>query len=247
MCGRWTGGRTQPSLKRFSRRQTSPPAETGSICRRNFFSSQVETRNPNRSLAPEGSRILQRRQSGSSQASSTELCTTGDMSPLLTAVPETTTSKTLRLTQPYLTTPMTLSPYRATRMNLCSHQVSDCPVYSRAREGEVVGRRWRSHATSRTHSASGQYPSSTISTSRTVLRTTGSQGNKCLTCWRWRMTSFADVFERSRPPQRCRGPTGASDLTSCATSPLLLTCRPTVRSSLSNCFAAAGPDPQVVV
>ena len=42
----------------------------------------------------------------------------------------TTTSTTLRLTQPYLTTTMTLSPWRAARMNLCSHQVSSCLVYS---------------------------------------------------------------------------------------------------------------------
>ena len=29
-------------------------------------------------------------------------------------------------------------------MNLCSHHVSNCPVYPRARRGEVVGGRWRS-------------------------------------------------------------------------------------------------------
>ena len=52
---------------------------------------------------------------------------------------------------------------QAARMNLCRHQVSNCPVYPRARRGEVVGRRWRSHATSRTHSASGRYSSSAIS------------------------------------------------------------------------------------
>ena len=35
----------------------------------------------------------------------------------------------LRPTQPYLTTTMTLSPWRVTRRNLCSHQLSNCPVY----------------------------------------------------------------------------------------------------------------------
>ena len=58
------------------------------------------------------SRILQRAQSGSSQASSTELCTTRDVSPLSTAGSATTTSTTLGLTQQYVTTTMTLSPSR---------------------------------------------------------------------------------------------------------------------------------------
>ena len=49
-------------------------------------------------------------------------------------------------------------------------------------------------------SASGQYRSSTISTSRTASRTTGSQGNKCLIFWRWRTTSFSGVSQRSRTP-----------------------------------------------
>ena len=72
-------------------------------------------------------------------------------------------------------------------MNLCSHQVCNRPVYSRRSEF-VVGRRWRSHATSRARSVSGRCLSSTVSTSRTASRTTGSQGNKCLTFWRWRTT-----------------------------------------------------------
>ena len=38
------------------------------------------------------------------------------------------------------------------------------------------------------------------------------------------------------PHSAAEGPTGASVLTSCATSSLLLICRPTVRSSLSNCW-----------
>ena len=99
-------------------------------------------------------RIPQRGQSGSSQAPLTELCTTGDMSLLSTVGPANTTSTTLRLTQQYQTTAMTVSPWRATRMNLCSHQVSNCPVYPRAseEEGKVVVGRWRSHATSRTQS-----------------------------------------------------------------------------------------------
>ena len=91
------------------------------------------------------SQIFKRGQSGSSQASSTEHCTTGDTSHLLTAGPATTTSTTLRL-KPDDDDDM--SPQRATRVNLCSHQVSNCPVCPRA-SGGVVGRRWLSHAMSR--------------------------------------------------------------------------------------------------
>ena len=76
--------------------------------------------------SPAGS--FQRGQSGSSQVSSTELCILGDTSPHSTAGPATTTSMTLRLTQQYLTMTMTLSPWRATRTNLCGHRVSDCPI-----------------------------------------------------------------------------------------------------------------------
>ena len=54
---------------------------------------------------------------------------------------------------------------------------------------------------SRARSVSSQYLSSTIPTPRKVSRTTGSQGNKCLTFWRWRMTSLSGVSQRSRPPQ----------------------------------------------
>ena len=68
------------------------------------------------------SRILQRGQ----RALLTELCTTGNMSPLLTVGPATTTSTTLRLTQQYYTT--TSSPWRAPCMSLCRHQVSNCRV-----------------------------------------------------------------------------------------------------------------------
>ena len=73
------------------------------------------------------SRIFQRGQSGSSQASSTEPCITGDMS-LLTVDLATATMPTLRLTQHYLTMTMTLSPKRAARVSLCSHQVSNSVV-----------------------------------------------------------------------------------------------------------------------
>ena len=192
-CGLRTGGRIQPSLERFSTRQTSHPAETGSFCRRNPFIAVGNTKSKSLSCAggqpwlAQFSRILRRGQSGSSQASSTGLCTTGDVSPLSTAGPATTTSMT-----------MTLSPRRAARMNLCGHRVSNCPVYARARRGEVVVRRWLSHAMSRAHSASGQHPSSTISTSRTASRTTGLEGNKCLTFWRWRTTSVSGVSRLSR-------------------------------------------------
>ena len=58
----------------------------------------------------------------------------GTRPPLLVAGPATTTATTLRLTQPYLTTTMTFVSQQATRMNLCSHRVSNCPVYLRARE-----------------------------------------------------------------------------------------------------------------
>ena len=104
--------------------------------------------------------------------------------------------------------------------------------------GRVVGWRWLSYALSRARSFSGQYSSSTISTSSTVSRTSGSQGNKCLTSWRWSMTSFNGVSQRSRPPQPCRGPRGASVLTSCVTSPLLPTCRLT---------GVEAEDPDIVV
>ena len=92
----------------------------------------------------------------------------------------TTTSLTPRLTQQYQTT-TTLSPWRATRMSVCSHQVSDCPVCSSGEEVVFV-RRWLSHAVSRTHSVAVQCPPPTISATRTASRTTGSQGNLCLTC-----------------------------------------------------------------
>ena len=61
---------------------------------------------------------------------------------------------------------------RATRSNVCSHQVPNCSVCPRA-IGSAVGWRWLSHAMSRARSVLGQYPSSTVS-SRTVPRTTGS-------------------------------------------------------------------------
>ena len=137
-------------------------------------SSQVETRNLKIALlrwrAAMARAILPnplQGRSGSSQASLTEPCTTRDMSPLSTAAPATTTSTTLRLTQQYLTTTMTLSPWRATRTILCSHQVLSSPVCPSA-SGGVVGWRWLSHAMSRLAAPWG--PSSTVSTSRTVLR-----------------------------------------------------------------------------
>ena len=111
LCGR-TCGRTQQSVERFSVRQTSRPAETGSICRGNPSIAGGNTKSKSLSRAggqpwhAQFSRILQRGQGGSSQASTTEVCTIGDMSPLSTA---TTTSTTLRLTQPYLTTTMPFS------------------------------------------------------------------------------------------------------------------------------------------
>ena len=82
----WTAdGRPRPAFTRtFSTRQTSPPAERGSICRRNPFIAGGNTKSKSHSYVggqprqAQFSRILHRGQSGSSQASSTELCTTGD-------------------------------------------------------------------------------------------------------------------------------------------------------------------------
>ena len=67
---------------------------------------------------------------------------------------------------------MTLSTLRAARTNLCTHQASSSPVCPGA-SGGIVGWRWLSHAMSRARTVSGQYLSSTISTSRTASRTTG--------------------------------------------------------------------------
>ena len=81
-----------------------------------------------------------------------------------------------------------------------------------------------------------QCPSPTISTSRTVSRTTGVSGQLVLDMF----TLENDVSQRclsAQPfPQRYRGSTRASVLTTSATSPLQLICRLTVRSSLSNCW-----------
>ena len=76
-------------------------------------------------------RILLHGQSGSSQASSTEPCTTEDVSPLLTEGLATTTSTTLRLTQQFLTMTMTWSPWRVASLNPYSHRVSCCSVCPR--------------------------------------------------------------------------------------------------------------------
>ena len=177
----------------------------------------METRNPNRSPAPEGSHGTRSSpesfSAGSSQSSLTELCTTYDTLPLLMAGLVTMSTSIPRPTQQYpTTTTMTLSPLRATRTNLVAVKsliarfvFVRLEVLLSAGDGSSY---W-------TRSVSGQYPSSTISTSRTVSRTTGSQGNKRLTFWRWRMTSFSGVSQRSRHLLR--------DLAA-------------VRSSLSNCW-----------
>ena len=191
LCGQRTDHRTRMPLGRFSTQQTWLPVGTGSRCRRIPQREQLFAGIIDRALH------LWRHV------------------PALDGVPcdhdlddsETDT--------------MTLSPKRATRMNLCRKQVSGSPVCPSA-NGGVVGWRWLSHAMGRTRSVSGQYLSSTISTSRTVSRTTGSEGHMCLTFWRWRMTSFSGVSQRSRPPQRWRG--------KCAHLLRDLT----VRSSLSN-------------
>ena len=63
--------------------------------------------------------------------------------------------------------------------NLCGQQVSGSPVRPSA-SGGTVGWRWISHTMSRARSVSGQYPCSTISTSRTVSRTQGVSGQQVL-------------------------------------------------------------------
>ena len=91
-------------------------AATGSTCRRNSCINDGNTKS--KSLPCAGGqpglagscRIPLHQQSGSSQASSTELCTTGDMSLRPTAGQATTTSMTLKLTQQYQRMTMTLSP-----------------------------------------------------------------------------------------------------------------------------------------
>ena len=55
--------------------------------------------------------------------------------PLSTAGLATTTSTTLRLTQQSQSTMMTLSPSRAARMKLCSHQVSLTARFTSVRGG----------------------------------------------------------------------------------------------------------------
>ena len=81
LCGRRRDDRTQPSLERFSTRRTSPPAETGSICRRTPFIAGGNTKSKSLCCGrgqpfARFSRTLQRGQSGSSQASLTDLSTT---------------------------------------------------------------------------------------------------------------------------------------------------------------------------
>ena len=230
----WTAdGRPHPVVTRFRTQQTSLPVGTGSICRRNHLIAGGSMRS--KSLSCGGEQPWPARSCRIPQRAAWIFAGIIDrtLHQLSTAALVTTTSTTLRLTQQYQTTTMTLFPWRATCMNLCSHEVSNCPGCLRAR-GSVVGQRWLSHAMSRARSVSGQVRLFDFSTSRTVLRTTRSQGNKCLTCGRWRMTSFSGVSQRSRLPQRFRGATGSSALTSCATSPPQLICNLTKRSSLSD-------------
>ena len=92
-------------------------------------------------------------------------------------------------------------------MNLCAHQVSNCPVCTRVRGECFRAGGWLSRNV-QAHSVSGQ-------TSRAGSRTTGSEGKMCLICSRWRMTSFSGVSQRSRPTLRNRGSTGASALRRC--------------------------------
>ena len=172
------------------------------------------------------SRIFQRGQSGTSQASSTELCTTGATSLLSTVCPATTTSTALRLTQQYQTTAMKMSLQGATRLFLCSYQVSNCPVYPCARR-EGVRLSANDGALTQRAGPTASQVSTALQQSPPREQFRGQRGLRATTFWRSRTTSFRGVFQRSRTPQRFRGPTEASALTSCVTSTLLPTWRPT--------------------
>ena len=107
LCGRLT--RPHPAVTRT----LQCAADTN--CRRNPFIAAGNTKSKSLSCV-EGqprlaqfSRILQRGQTGSSQASSTEPCTTWDLSPLLTFCLATTTSAAFGLTQQYPTMTLTFS------------------------------------------------------------------------------------------------------------------------------------------
>ena len=127
-------------------------------------SSQVETRNPNSSPAPEARALLPNPSALAewlfAGITDRALHHWGHV-PALDGGPGG--HDFLRLTQQYLTTTMTLPPWRATRTNLCGHQ-SQVVRISPVRVGGVVSRRWLFHAVSRprsVRSVSGQYPSST--------------------------------------------------------------------------------------
>ena len=124
------GDCTHPQVERFSTRQTLRPVKTGSRCRRNHFSEGGNTKSKSLFCCGEQPwqeqfcKIHRHGQKGVSLVSLIELCIAGDMSPLLTVDPGTTTVPTPRLTQRYqMTTTSPLSP--AGRSSLCSHQVSN--------------------------------------------------------------------------------------------------------------------------
>ena len=73
---------------------------------------------------------------------------------------------------------------------------------------------------------------------RPASRTTGLKGSKCLTFSCWRTTSSSGLSQRSRTPQRSRGPTGAIALTSCVISTPRLTCPATARFSHCSCWTS---------
>ena len=110
-------------------------------------------------------------------------------------------------------------------MSLCTHRVSNCLVCTRVGGGCLRPAIAFPRNEQDAHNSTGQCLPK-ISTSRTASKTTGSQGNKCLTFWRWRTTSFSGVSQRGRTPQVS---TEASALTSCVISTILPTCRLTVR------------------
>ena len=109
------------------------------------------------------------------------------------------------------------------------------------------------HGLSRARSVSGQYPSSTISTSRTVLRTTWSQGSKCLTCWCWKMTSCSGLSPQPASTSLRRTTKGKCahllrDLAATADLPLHSTLFPQQLLDLTHRWwsDAEGPDIDVV-
>ena len=138
LCALRTGGRIQPSIGRFSTQQTSLPVGMGSICRRSPFIAGGSTESISLSCGggqPWLARFSQtplRGRCGSSLASLTEPCITGDI-PALDGTGglgcTTLTSTAPTLTQHYQVTMTTSSPSRVFRRNPCGLPVSSGSVF----------------------------------------------------------------------------------------------------------------------